>query len=277
MSAQKRKIEWFEKNSTELSEIYQQTGVMFSFLSAPKDGNKQCHEWIKCRDYLHDAVRTTLTNNTSSIYGFRFEKGKNPDIDIRKMRMLVTRDGLATNAKKTEFRNKMKAGLLLLQHFEKYAGVALSTMKEVDSRDTDKQLVFLFTGSAIWVKAPSLVSMYTFLIRLGTKEFKYKNAPQLKKVMKTAVDDFKANKKPYAADNDVSYLVVMWQHLHTVMKERNNIFVKKDGFDDSYFQNTGIHNFHNYGGILSLIKGCSPNSNLNQRVNKILHAKQKSI
>ena len=266
MPAQKRSVEWFQKNSGGLSEIYQQTGMVFSFLSSPKDGYKQCHEWIRCRDFLHDAVRTTITGNASSIYGFRFDLKTNPPTDLRKMRMLVSKNGLKTLEDINEFKDKMKAGLKLLQHFEKYAGVALSTMKEIEPKGSKKKYVVLFTGSTIWMKSPFLVSMYTYLIRLGDKKLEFKTAAQLKKAMQNIADNG-------AKDNDVTYLKAMWRHLHTVMKERNNLFTKKDGFDETYFQNTSINNFHNQGGILSLIQARTPNNDLNKRVNKLIHAK----
>ena len=47
----KIEVQWFESKYS-LSEISQGSGFLFSFLSAPKDGNKQVHQYIKCRDFL---------------------------------------------------------------------------------------------------------------------------------------------------------------------------------------------------------------------------------
>jgi hypothetical protein len=272
MPAAKRKIDWFDKGSNGLNEIYQQTGMVFSFLSSPKTGSKQCHEWVKCRDYLHDAVRTTITGNNSAIYGFRFNKGENPDVDLRKMRMLVSKNNLTSKAAEDKFRKKSKHGLLMLNHFEKQAKVALSKMVEVDATGSKKKVVFLYTGSVMWMKSPFLVSMYTFLIRLGDKELKFNNSAELKNEMKRLVDEQKKSRTKH--DNDVTYLGQMWNRLHNIIKYRKELFPMEKGVHNIYFRNTSIGTFHNNGGILSLANGNTPDPELNNLVKKIIHTKE---
>jgi len=269
MPSKKVKVVWNDKTSRGLNEIYQNTGMCFSFLSSPTDGTRQCHEWVKCRDYLQDAVRTTLTGNPTAIYGFRFDTS-NPPVDLKKMRMLVSRYDMNKEADVQTFKRKMGSSLVLLNHFEKHAGIALSKLKEADPDGQKKRkAVFLFIGSAIWMKSPFLVSMYTYLIRLGDKELEFKNAVDLKKRLKEMSEAFSTSSK-YSGDNDVDYLRTMWPHLHTVLKNRNKLFVKENGFDETFFKNIGINSFHNNGGILSLIRKNTPNGNLNKRVAKMI-------
>ena len=267
----KARVKWFVKKSS-LNEIYQPTGIMFSFANLSKSKEYdiiQCHEWVKCRDYLQDVVRTTLTGDPSVIYGFKFHKEVNPAVSLAKIRLLVTKGSLKSDEQLATFKNSMKASLVLVQHFEKYAGVSLSTMKEVDVKGSDKKAAFMFTGSSIWMKSPYLVSMYSYLIRLGSKDIKFKNAVELRKEFEKMVEDYKFNRK-YKSDNDVNYLCTMWKHLHTIMKNRRTLFVRQNGFDASFYKDTSIRDFHNFGGILSLIQGATPYPTLNTRVKTLL-------
>lgn len=254
------KVEWY-KQVNSLNEIYQQTGMLFSFVTSPAKGLKQCHQWVKCRDYLHDAVRAVHTGKDFRIYGFFYDPKKNPHTDLKKMRMLVTKAGM-TKADLVKFKKAMKNGLLLLNHYEGLMGAGLSKVQEVNA-DKDKH-VWMFTGPKVWMNSPSLVSMYTFLIRLGVKEIKFKDNKELR-------DKLEALSKSQHADNDTSYLTSMWSHLDWVAKNYKKYLIGKDGIDDIYNNSTvNIDRFHNNAGIKSLIDCCSPLPERNNVLEKLL-------
>jgi hypothetical protein len=258
-------VEWF-KNPKSLSEIYQQTGMIFAFVTTPEDGNKMCHEWAKCRDFLHDAVRAQLTGNGCSIYGFTFDPKVNPHVDTRKMRMLVSKHGLKKD-EVTAFQNKMVSALALINHFEKVAKISLTKLAEVNAKGSSKGAVFLFTGPRMWIQSPFLVSMYTFLLRLGDKELKFKNADELKKELKDLYD---RSQKGKISDNDASYLGASWNKMHEIIKNRAELFSKSKGVHDIYWKKFNISQFHNNAGIRSLALGSTPDQDLNKRVKEIV-------
>lgn len=263
----KSNIKWYPKAS--LSEIYQKTGMVFAFVSKPDAKTKSqemCHTWVKCRDFLHDAVRCQVIGNgtSCSIYGFNYKEGTNPPIDLRKTRMLASQEGADVDVNK--FRRRMKNSLLLLNHFEKKARVGLSTMREVDPKGSDKKIIMLFTSSAMWMKSPFLVSMYTFLIRLGDKELKFHSTKSLKKAMKKLSES--GSSDGVRRDNDARYLKTMWDKLHEVIRLRNKLFVMKDGVHEIYHSPMDIGTFHNNCGILTLIKAGTPAVELNKMVKK---------
>jgi len=243
MVAKALEVEWFKQKK--LAEIYQQVRMQFAFLSSPKNGNKQCHSWAFCRDFLHDAVRTQITGVASNIYGFTFDKDKNPPIDTVRTRMLVRQDKLE---KKDipKFERKMKAALKLLHHYETMAGVSLSKFQKVND---DKLNVWAFNSPGMWMKAPQLVSMYSMLIRLGDKEFTFKDNASLKKVLKK-------QSKSGAGDNDTRYLQKCWDKFDLVIKNRNKVF-PKSGYES--YKSMAIGSFHNNSGIYTL---CSGNASL---------------
>jgi len=263
--SKKVEVEWYKKVNS-LNEIYQQTGMLFSFVTAPKEGLKQCHQWVKCRDYLHDVVRATHTGKDFRVYGFFYDPKENPHADLEKMRMLVTKDGMA-KAELTKFRKTMKSALVLLNHYEGIMGAGLSKVQEVNLDKTKH--VWMFTGPKVWMKSPHLVSMYTFLIRLGNKEIKFKDNADLKKQLQNIA------KNQDGRDNDSSYLGSMWNHLDRVAKNYKKYLLGKDGIDTIYTKaGITIDNFHNYGGIKSLIDCCSPIKSRNDELKKIFKQKK---
>ena len=66
-----KKVTWI-KHINSLTEIYQPTNMQFSFANIIDDKIYQCHQWVKCKDYLHDVIKTSLTGISSNVYGFIF-------------------------------------------------------------------------------------------------------------------------------------------------------------------------------------------------------------
>ena len=257
-------VEWFKSNK-HLSEIYQQTGMMFAFVSSPKEGYKMCHEWVKCRDFLHDAVRAQILKSSCLIYGFNFEEGKNPPIDLKKMRMLVSRVDLKVGDKDniSLFKQKMKSSLELLHHYEKMAGVSLSRIKEVNPEKSGKAVVFLFVSPVMWMTSPFLVSMYTFIIRLGDKQLSFSDNDDLMKQYKEMNE---SNKKSSSQDNDKLYLGDTGPLMHKIICSREKLFMREKGFHNIYFKNLDISSFHNYSGIRSLSSEITKDKDLNSQI-----------
>lgn len=251
-------VEWFEAKN--LAEIYQQTNMQFAFITAPKHGNKQCHTWALCRDFLHDAVRTARTGIKSTIYSFNFDKKSNPPLDLVKMRMLVRKKGLK-KTEKVAFDNKMKAGLKLLNHYEKMDGAALSKLVKVDDNKED---AWVFTGPSMWMKAPQLVSMYTMLIRLGDKEIKFKNNEDLMAKFKDLAEQNKSGK---LTDNDANYLRACWNKFDLVMTNRTKLFPVSIFADQ---KNIPISTFHDRSGIWNFCSFNSPVKEINTKFKQVV-------
>lgn len=269
------KIKWFKRkpDSQNLSEIYQQTGVLFSFVSSSKDGASQCHEWVKCRDFLHDAVRYSIPIDPTlfcNIYGFNFDPSYNPLVDMKKMRMLVTK---AQTVDKTvvDFKRKMKSAVRLLNHYETMAGVGKTRIKAVkpDDGNSHHRSIFLFTGPVMWMSSPYLVSMYSFLIRLGDKELKFKDDEELIDKLNAIVE---AYNQRLVSDNDSMYLVHTWNRLSMIIKNRDKLFSrdKKISFYLNKDSDMGIQAFHNYSGIYSLASAHTASPVINEKIKELI-------
>jgi len=234
---------WTQKQY--LCEIGQITGIHYAFVSPEADGSRQCHHWIKCRDFLHDALRSHYTGKTEVIFGFSYVPGTNPPLDIEKMRMLFKRNAPSGESNMSEnTRDIAKAGLALVHHMEKYGGIEPLSKLYRTSGDKD---VYMFEGSSEWMESTFMISLYTFLIRLGAKKLVFKDKEDLDSQLK----DLKPS--PSGCDNDIDYLKTVRPFLHKIIEERNNFkYVKEDG--SRLLDSKPVSVFHNYTGIVSLCR-----------------------
>lgn len=224
-------------NTTKLSEICQEVETQFSFVTGPKSGRKQCHQFAKCRDFLHDAVWAYINKSVCNIHRFNYKYGEYPNIDLKKMRMLVFLQKEDKN-----FKAKIKRAQKILHHYENMAGWPKSRISTV----VDENQMILFTGSARWMLSPPLVSMYTLLIRLGDKNIEeFKTDKELQKIYEKL-----GNTKYCGNDNDLRYIRDCYDKLDIVIKYHEELFGKK--IEENYPSGIDKHSFHDYGGILSL-------------------------
>jgi len=256
------KVNWF-KSANNLSEIYQSVNMKYSFASKKDNAFTQCHKWVKCRDFLHDAVRTALTGNKSNIFGFSFEKGVNPDINLDGMTMLVSQKGLKTEE---ELLPSLQKSLKIINHYESIAKKPLSKLTKVDGDKNSKYShVWVIEGPKLWMTTPYLVSMFTFLLRLGCKDVEFKDGKTLKEALK------KASTGKNEKDNDAKYLTSVWDKLEILVANHSKIMEEeKDGYSNLYFQDTPIGTFHDRSGIVSTCKGNAWSAELNKKIAKTL-------
>lgn len=256
------KVKWF--TGSRPSEIYQSFNMKFAFANETDNEIIQCHQWVKCRDFLHDVVRTMLTGAISSIYSFQFEKGKNPDMCMDNIKLLVSKKDIKTGL---IFRPILNRSLKLINHFENLAGEELSTLRKVQADNTaGYKHVWLVTGPKFWLSTPYLVSLYTFLLRLGDKKFKFKDGNSLKKAFEK-----ECNKQEADGGNDSKYLKQVWDKIDRVIEAHDQLAeLNDDGFSSLYFDKASISDFHNRTGIVSACKGSTWNTKFNKSITKVL-------
>jgi hypothetical protein len=234
-------IEWY-KTPYRLSEIQQQTGFKFAFLAPKGESFAQATPWVICRDFLQDAVATTINGKPTSIYGFNYNKDKDVPLDLSRIRILVSKVNLVKKDADT-FAIKMERSLKLLNHYEKMAKVTKSKMVKYED---DKNIVWVFTGSGFWMKSPVLVSMYTFLIRLGDKEITFETNEEL-------VAEYQRLSKLTIPDNDLGYLKECGNKMHLVIQNYKKLLLPDKAKVDPIFLDEKISTstIHNSGGIFS--------------------------
>lgn len=252
-----------------LAEIYQAVETKFAFISPPKEGNAQCNSFAKCRDFLHDMVKTHLIKGKMSLYGLAYEFGKHPKLDTRLLRMAVYHDKTKKGAKEIEkFEAEVRQGVAYVNHYEQLAGLKRRTTM-VRAANKDKA-IWILTGPSFWLKAPYLVSMFTMLIRLGDKSVKFSNTEELvagfKKIANNAA----------GGDNDAKYLKACHDKMHLVVTNAKTLFWSKGTWYPSYYnKDINIGTFHNNGGIWSLCNYNTFDQDLNKQFKALVEAKKK--
>ena len=227
-----------------LSEEYQVTGMFFAFLSVK---NEMCHTWIKCRDFLQDAIRNQLTGRADAIYGFEYNPKKDPKIDLKKTRLLI---------KGVKLDDTIKYSLQLVNHYENAAGFKpRSKIAKVDD-------MYIFLGPGEWSQSSVLISLYTLLIRLGCRKIEFKDEKDLVKMYEALINE-KNN-----VVNDIRYLKSIYKHIHTVLENQSDIMFKQK--DKILFGDAQIGSFHHNSGIVSLCTNRIADEKLKAKFEKIL-------
>lgn len=257
------KVEFYKDKP--MSEEYQVTGFHYAFLS---ENNKMCHPWIKCRDFLQDALRNQLTGRNDQIYSFTYKPGSDPEIDTVNTRMMVKRiPHPVTDEQLKEFEEMMTHALELIRHYEDTSDMTPKT--ELIKVADDSIHPYLFVGPGEWSQSSVLISLYTFLIRLGYKKIAFKNGEELANAYVKLIED-KENQT-----NDTRYLKLVHNHIYNVLKSRGEtMFKQKDG--EIMFQDTPMSNFHHNSGIVSLCGFRTPDTKLNSKFKSILTGKEDS-
>jgi hypothetical protein len=244
-------------------EEYQVTGFHYAFMST--DG-KMCHHWIKCRDFLQDALRNQLTGRADQIYSFNYQPGKDPKVDTKTTRMLVKRiPKPANSAAEKEFDQMMQAALRLINHYEReHKFTPRSKLIRAKHNGAD-QYVYLFQGPGIWSQGAVMIAMYTFLIRLGFFKPAFTDEASLLKEYDRIMKD-KSN------SNDTRYLKTVYKNLHLALEHRSEHMFKNSEWktgDKVLFHDSPMSGFHHHSGIVSLSQFNTPVKPLNEKFRKI--------
>jgi hypothetical protein len=249
-------------------EEYQVTGFHYAFMSTD---NKMCHHWIKCRDFLQDALRNQLTGRSDQIYSFHYQPGKDPKVGTNTTRMLVKRvPAPANKAAEQEFDGMMKSALTLVNHYERAHKFAPRSTLIKAKHDGKDQYVYLFKGPGIWSQGAVMIAIYTFLIRLGHFMPVFKDEASLLKEYDRIMKDPKAS-------NDTRYLKTVHKNLHPALKHRHKHLFKGPGWksgDKVLFHDSAMSSFHHHSGIVSLSQFNTPEKGLNDTFRKIFAQKK---
>lgn len=256
-------VEFTTYPNTNYCEEYQITGFHYAFMSAD---NKMCHHWVKCRDFLQDALRNQLTGRADAIYGFKYDPSKDPKVETKTTLMLVKRIPTpATDTAKAEFDNMMKSALKLVNHYEKAHKLTPRSSLIRAKNNGNDQYAYLFKGPGIWSQGAVMIAIYTFLIRLGFFQPKFKNEEELMKEYSRIIGDS-------GRSNDTRYLNTVHKNLHTALENMDKHLFKSKSWkkgDKVLFHDSPMSNFHHHSGIVSLSQFCTPETGLNNEFRKL--------
>ena len=263
--AEAKKIEVKPYATRSYCEEYQVTGFHYAFMSA---NNEMCHHWIKCRDFLQDALRNQLTGRSDAIYSFTWKPGKDPKIETKRTLMLVKRvPDPKSDKERKDFDEMMKSALKLVNHYEK--AHKLTPRSKIVKVSMGSQYPYLFTGPGIWSQGAIMIAIYTFLIRVGHFKLKFTDEESLVKAYEGIING-------KTQTNDTRYLRIVYKNLHKAIEHRKDHLFKKPGWkkgDKVLFHNSPMNSFHHHSGIVSLSQFNTPEKGLNEKFRKIFGGK----
>lgn len=209
--------------SAKLCEIYSE-GFEYAFVS-PDD--EQCHPWVRCKDFLTDAIWSQIHNKPVNIFSFKFDK-INPRVSLNPVKLIVRNP----KRKGDEFDLDIAQSVKFLNMIEDRIKLAHSTIEKVSH---GKNTAWMFTCEPRWIHAPSLLSYLTLLIRVGThyKDDGFQEA-------------FRAFKN--VKHNDASYLQSCRGMRRLILKRGLDIFKPK--FEDNWPSNVDVQTVHGSWGIV---------------------------
>jgi hypothetical protein len=211
-----------------MCQIYS-SGLEFAFVSAE---GEQCHSFAYCKDFLQDAVWAQLRKKSTSIFGFMYEYGKNPPIDITNCRLAVRL------RKSTDLKEKCTASLNFLREIDSemqkanpeldFSSTQLSFGGKYEGEGDD---TWVFCGGSAWLHNPILISFYSLLIRMGMT---YKGGGWR--------SHFEAGE--LIGRNDRSYATSVLKRLDKITNEAvSSLFAKEmiDNYPDTPMLPAGMH------------------------------------
>jgi len=220
--------------------------ISFSLVSSPKNNREQIFRFVRCKAKVHDVVTSYVKQEDECEWGL-YTFGKNPDIDMNKLRLLVNiypdlKDGLFS-AKK------------ILNVIEKAAGWKPSKIVTIDA----EKVVCLITGPKQWMKAPSMLSMVTLILRVCTLNYNIgltdlANKSDIEEAFKCLAD---------GGGIDGSYLRSCWDKIFLIVENYDKLF---EGISTSDCYKYSGH----YDGIQYLCHCKSECDELNKRMEKLI-------
>lgn len=144
------KIELY-KESGSYCEIYQDSDLKFALTAEQEDGTiEQVHDFIKCRDFLCDAIVATQLNIKSpQIWGYSYPGDKKPAITHHTVLILSG----------SNF-SHLEDHLKFLNEFEKENNLELSVLTDVEG--SKYKIIY---GDKFWMNSTVTISMYTHILR----------------------------------------------------------------------------------------------------------------
>lgn len=140
-----------------LNEIKQNLETRFAFVKKyNKTTYTNAHDFVRCRDFLGDALVALRTKTKQAIYGFSF--------DGKKQSFITSQFMLLVRCPNQETLDNTLKNLYRLHEIESTIGKIKKTeIKQIE--DVDNKYTVLVTGSKFWYSSVFNVSLYTFLVK----------------------------------------------------------------------------------------------------------------
>ncbi|NDB86308.1 MAG: hypothetical protein EB127_26970 [Alphaproteobacteria bacterium] len=158
MSLHEKTIKWKPSSPKQkIIQIYIK-GIEYALVS---EDNAQCHEFVWCKDFLHDVIYSCVNKKPFEIYHFKYNPYFDPNPCLDRIRLLIA------NPKDKEFKHKISDCVDFLNQVEAKLKIKKTVCRSCKLPPCGYEDVFLLEGSKRWISAPPMISLYSLLIRMG--------------------------------------------------------------------------------------------------------------
>jgi len=267
------------------AQIYS-TGVEFALVGREGKKWKQATTFVFCKDFLHDAIWAMLHKKPVAIYQFRYnptgkimaepkkgteewyewsdQQAESPaeaakkDLPIHMLRTaLLFRD---TNLKgavgKTRFHKHRLGALDFLAQVDEQMGFKPTEIHQVKGTKTSPP-TWLVLGDKRWMHAPTLLSLYSILIRVG---YYHNPGGDFMKTLEMVRDGElgigTGGEDEYgdgaAGCNDASYVKQAWKGIEVILQHGIKVF--HEAMIENYPDDVTTSILHDKYGIVNFTK-----------------------
>ncbi len=262
------------------TQIYS-TGVEFALAGREGKKWKQATTFVYCKDFLHDAVWATLHKKPVVIYGFSYQPTdavikepkkdssewydwnelqqsgkmgkKDPPIHMQRIALLFRDTTSKTVADKEKFHEHRIGCLDFLHQIEEVMGFKPTVIHQARSKGK-RPPTWLVLGDKQWMLAPTLVSLYALMIRVG---YYHNSGGSFRRTLEMVRDGelgVKAEQDDYddegkAGGKDASFVSQAWKGIEVILKHGIKVF--HEDMIDNYPADVTTHVLHDSYGIVN--------------------------
>ncbi len=272
----------------ETNQIYD-TGMEFALAGRVDKKWKQATTFVFCKDFLHDAIWSMVNKRSIHVHDFHYNptgdlvkvpkepkygtkawwewsneyshlEGDGPlqkSIPIHMGRVaLLLRDTSMSKAKLAKrFHEHRRGALDFLHQIEKQMGFRKTEILQVAGAGAKEGPTWLILGDKKWMLAPTLISLYSMLIRIGYYLNPGGEFMRTLEMMRDGEiggpaeeDDYYGYGESQAA-NDASYLKQAWKGIQVILKHGTKVF--HPTMERNYPSDTKVYSFHDMYGIVA--------------------------
>lgn len=218
-------------------------GCEFATFKKENEENKQLGNFYRCIDYRNEELYGSFYRTRAAIYGFVFS-GDKVQIDFNNVNSLI-RNPLDLN-----FKNKLEQVKQFINSFEDEMGIEKTTIELAENQSEEKHDVLVAVGSKDWLVSPQMLSLYTFMLRIGFSGDEKLNWRELvEKIVEGKVE-------AYCGQQDKNRLIVLDKHFNNLVNNQWKEVWPEDK-DLKYYmpKGTSMNFIHSYSGIQSWFGG----------------------
>ncbi len=230
------------------AQIYSR-GFEFAFMFRPENETfyEQAITFVYCKDFLHDAIWAFLNQSQVSIWSFKYDFKVDKPIQMDRT-ALAFRNNLYKE-KPEEFHKQLEVCLEFLQGVEAQLGLEPTQIYPVEHADGP---CWLLLADPRWQLAPTLISLFTLLARIG---FFHNSGDSVEQTLDRAEkgEITIGEDRNYAGNRDCSYVKQARKGIDVILKHGLEIFhpTPQENYPPSLIK----HGLHDKFGIVSFTQG----------------------